>query len=189
MQPSHEWERHHLRPAHPAVSPKGSRAGAGGVLSSLTLPGHLYPDSPWPAYSSIPPPVLSGRLAVGVLNFVQRRLSRLFHRGLASRASITTCSQPIIQTHLRREWRAGQMCPSLQNWVHCPRGQGAPPPVIASDGDGAGCCPCSVSHVWVYVLGAGLRCLTCRLSSYRQGGRDLGRMLALPRRVGSAGRA
>lgn len=29
VQPSHEWERHHLRPAHPAVSPTGSGAGGG----------------------------------------------------------------------------------------------------------------------------------------------------------------
>lgn len=32
VQPSHEWERHHLRPAHPAVSPTGSGAGAGGAF-------------------------------------------------------------------------------------------------------------------------------------------------------------
>lgn len=35
VQPSHEWERYHLRPAHPAVSAKGSGAGGRGELFCL----------------------------------------------------------------------------------------------------------------------------------------------------------
>lgn len=42
VQPPHEWERYHLRPAHPAVSSKGRGAGDHvGLFCSLTGHDHL----------------------------------------------------------------------------------------------------------------------------------------------------
>lgn len=42
VQPPHEWERYHLRPAHPAVSSKGRGAGDHvGLCCLLTRHDHL----------------------------------------------------------------------------------------------------------------------------------------------------
>lgn len=65
VQPSHEWERYHLRPAHPAVSSKGSSAGgpvpgAGWSFSPCLLRGILFilrRNGPASALSSLPFPL------------------------------------------------------------------------------------------------------------------------------------
>lgn len=42
VQPSHEWERHHLRPAHPAVSCKDP--GAGDQVLAYSARAPLYSE-------------------------------------------------------------------------------------------------------------------------------------------------
>lgn len=156
MQPPHEWECYHLRPAHPAVSSKGGVLGTKwsfsacllcmtislfwGVNCLYTAPFHfLCSDS---------------RQPIRRLKFVQSGLSHHFCRGLTPQGlTLRPHSQPYnLETPEKKAASRPVVSLFAQLCVRCPGERKTLPPHDWLWGTVLGATPCFVTYPGIHCL-------------------------------------